>query len=171
MKLSKVERQILVNQFEILSHLRPGSEAHYRQQAEALQNGFDLAIAGIFEYMFDGLSAEDCRRVLNHMDMYSALKNSFGRLNAPSSVTAADVEFEGYDGNHETAFMSYARYLVEHEQRFVELGTSHDGRSNDFNSHSASLDRYDRMFAAWEGLGSAKFQLDEATIRRLVDIR
>lgn len=91
--------------------------------------------------------------VVNTLDMYSFLRDSFERLSpAEQAIVEAEVphassqvQFRGYDGNNELDHRRAARYLVNHLDRFE---TMKDEATS--NSHSPVVEMYARMFEVFE---------------------
>ncbi len=71
------------------------------------------------------------------------------RVDESSSHAAAWLSFAGYDGNNEGRYMSIAHTMVERLDRFSEF----KGIANR-NSHCPSVERYARMYAAFESMRS-----------------
>lgn len=132
MKLTKVERLVLANQYLILSKLSPENAEEYNRVREALEYGYETAYQDAFAArLVDELSVDECMLVIHAMDMYQGIQVAYGRLEDKARIEEQSTLFPGFDGNHETAYMTYARFLVEKEQRFASLKLGSDG----FNSH------------------------------------
>jgi uncharacterized protein YfbU (UPF0304 family) len=91
--------------------------------------------------------------VLNTLDMYSFLRDSYNGLSADDLALVevelpraeGQIRFPGYDGNNETEYLSAARYLVEDLDRFE---TMRDVAT--VNSHFPVVDMYARMYEVFE---------------------
>lgn len=173
MNLSKTDRLLLANQHEILALLEPHFADSHKQVVEALRSGYQSAIDRLFDNVFDGLSREECLEVINVMDLHTALMLSHKNLSPADQATVRvkDLDFLGYDGNDETMFMAYARYLVEHESRFTDLAQLSDGSKNDFNSHYPSRDGYSKMVDAWKALAPNNYMLSVTEVQTIVKLR
>jgi len=147
MEITKKDRLILINQFLILEKLYPEEADYYENHRIALQQGFKLHYPWIVENLSEELDDAQCRRVLDTLDMYRALKFSHEQLGDKSSIDENKIKFPGYDGNNESHHLSYARYFIVDLDRYEELrkGVEYP----DFNSHCEMLGKYDRMQAAW----------------------
>ena len=146
MKLTKVERLLLANQYQILSKLDP-EDASHDMLREALENGYEAAYQDVLSLrILDGLSVDECRFVQEAMDLYWTLQLSYEELEAKAEIEESRTEFTGFDDNHETPYMAYARYLVEKERRFPSLKLSRDP----FNSHTPMLEHYRRQIDLWK---------------------
>lgn len=153
MELTKKDRLILINQFLILEKLYPDEADYYEKHRIALQQGYKLHYPWIVENLWEELDESECRRVLDTLDMYRAVKHSYERLKDKSGIEEHQVEFPGYDGNNESHHLSYARYFIVDLDRYDELRK--DVEYPDFNSHCQMLDKYDRMLARWAKFGKS----------------
>lgn len=91
--------------------------------------------------------------VVDALDMYDFLKESFDRLDAadkaiieaviPNAEVA--IEFPGFDGNNEGRYRTAARFLVNDLDRFSSLKSVADR-----NSHSHMADTYARQYQVFE---------------------
>jgi uncharacterized protein YfbU (UPF0304 family) len=137
MKLTKIERLLLVNQLLILEKLYPESAKAYKQERTALREGYELHYKDLFHLIDDETLSEDqCRDVLDVLEMYRAITFSARKLPPTSKIHEHYyLDFHGFDGNNESALMAYTRYFINDLDRYNELreaGKKHD----DFNSHS-----------------------------------
>jgi uncharacterized protein YfbU (UPF0304 family) len=163
--LNKFERLLLANQYHVLSLLEQSNSAHYEKMQEALENGYESYYEDeIFRWIFDGLSVSECALVIDAMDMYSAIQRSYDALDDKAEIEEGRTKFPGFDGNHETAYMGYARFVVEKEGRFRFLKPYKE----DFNSHTPMLDRYRRMIDNWK-LTSNHYELTQEEIIAILD--
>lgn len=155
MKLTRVERLILANQFEILGLLKPEDAKHYQRRQDAVACGYALEYEWIADHVYEKeFSETDCRFVVDVLSMYDALQ-----LAETSSRTA----FPGFDGNNESSHMAYARHFMnDAPPRFEGLKFAYDG----LNAHMPTLDRYSRMLVAWN-LSGDKHHLSPGDIDRI----
>jgi uncharacterized protein YfbU (UPF0304 family) len=150
MKLTKVERLMLINQLKILEKLYPEEADYYAQHHTALAEGYTLHYSWLFETIFDDLPEEECREVLNVLDMYRAITRAVSSLDDGDSLKEHYLSrFRGFDGNEETKLMAYTRYFIIDLDRYRELRHEDD---DDFNSHSHMLEKYRRMLQVWTTL-------------------
>lgn len=147
MKLSRVERWILSNQFAILVKLYPDEADSYDQMREIVEKGYELHYDWISEHIYEDnyiMTSEECTEVLDILDMFRALKYAYEELTDKSDVDDLWVRFHGFDGNTETKYLGYARFLIDREGRFTNLD-----RGDNLNSHMPVLDIYRRMVQKW----------------------
>ncbi len=107
-----------------------------------MQEGYELHYEWITENLFDGLSSEECKEVLDILDMYSCIKRCYENLEDKTGIDERKTVFNGFDGNNETAQMSYARYFMHDLDRYNEL--QKEGPHPDYNTHFPTLERYRR---------------------------
>lgn len=152
MELSKKERLSFVNQLRILEALYPDDAGYYANQRKALEDGYALHYDWMFEHLSDELSEEQCREVIDILEMFSEIAWGLQKLGEDDELKKHHLaEFPGFDGNNETQLMAYARYFVVDLNRFEILKKSDYPY---FNSHCPMLDTYRAMLARWRGLGS-----------------
>jgi len=165
MELTKVERRLLANQYHILSLLDEDNAEHYDKLRDALQSGYESGYEdAVFGWILDPLPGSESVLVIDAMDMYSAIQRGYEALDDKTGIEEWRTEFPGFDGNHETAYMAYARFVVEKEGRFGSL-KSH---TPDFNSHMPTLDSYRRMIDAWK-LTNDRYELTRDDIIAILE--
>jgi uncharacterized protein YfbU (UPF0304 family) len=169
MTLTRTERWIISNQFHILEILSPKEAQHFANGREALECGYELEYEELCQNIYkegDTLSNEACEEVINILDMFDNLKRCFDALPPKSGIEEGRVKFPGFDGNHETKQMAYARYFCDgRTPRFTDLP-----RANNFNSHMQSLPRYRSMLHEWER-STDKNNLTKDDILRIVSAK
>ena len=149
MELTKTERVILANQYQILALIDKENADAYDAVREALEDNYPLAYEAIFDHFSDGLTTDECGFVNEVLAMYDALQRT----------KVGDTHFPGFDGNNETMHMAYARYIRKREGRFDYLKTG----TPDLNSHFPSIDGYRRMLETWARYSkSYELSADEA---------
>lgn len=167
MDLNKKERVIIANQLKILEKLYPSEARYYANHRKAIEYGFKLHYAWISEHIDDDeMSEEECKEVLNVLDMHRAIAYSYNRIKDQTNLTVDDVKFRGYDGNNETRQFSYTNYFITDLGRFDEL--KFDAEYPDFNSHGTMIGKYRRMLDIWENYPD-KFKLTENQIKELLE--
>ncbi len=148
MKLDKKERLMLVNQFLILEKLYPEEADYYVKHRRALSEGYELHYDWIYEHLFDGLNEEQCKMVLDILDMYSGLHFASEKSTNEEFTKHIWLKFKGFDGNNESAYMGYSRYFMVDLGRFDEL---HYGKKYpDLNSHMPTIPKYKAMLEVWK---------------------
>lgn len=173
-QLSLKERLSLVLQYRILQKLSQDSSDYldYENKINALLNGFELHYNDLFEeFSEETLSTEECRKVLDILEMYRGIIFSFLRISKESSsikLKEDDVRFPGFDGNNETKYWSYAKYFIEDLERYDEIKQFSKG---DYNSHTKTLERYFNMLSSWNKLQPEdRYCMTESQIEELLKL-
>ena len=138
MTLSKIERQMLLNQFLILAKLDPNEAESYSRYAKSLAEGY-TADYDFLGYLSDELDVDQCNFVYAVLGMYQSLSSSWELLSNKDGITLASVTYRGFDGNNETQHMGYSRFVVEDCKKFTYLGIA------DHNSHMEMIPAYELM--------------------------
>lgn len=151
MKLTKLERTILINQLEIRKKLE-GTDHHDRLLTilrEGYSTWYDEAVAGVYE----DVPEPDCDFVLEVLSMYRAIE-----WYKEDSGDALDKEpfskFAGFDGNNEGPLLRFARFEIRGEDKWDEQ-KPHARSTDNFNSHMPMREIYGRMLIAFKALGPA----------------
>lgn len=145
MELTKKDRIILANQFEILKILDEGLREKYEDLIEILRRGYQLFYSQIEELIdSDELPAAECALVLDVLSIYRMVEDY--KTANPQDAGIADHywgRFVGFDGNNEAAYLSFAEFLFK-QNKFEELGPHVP------NSHMPTLQKYRKMVAIWK---------------------
>jgi uncharacterized protein len=168
MKLDKKERLMLSLQFKILESLYPEDKQYYNKHRIAIEDGYELHYDWIVEHLSEGLTNDECKFVLDVLDMYSSFYFSFSNLNEPIKLTIDAIKFHGFDGNNEIMFMSYTNYFIEDLNRYDELKET---TKCDYNSHIRMIPKYKNMLNKWKEFQiSYRHSLTEDQIFELINI-
>ncbi|VTR90985.1 Uncharacterized protein OS=Vibrio sp. AND4 GN=AND4_07959 PE=4 SV=1: YfbU [Gemmata massiliana] len=156
MQLTRTERWILSNQYQILEQLatlrkNDDEVSHYRSAQEALGCGYaneygDLAI-GICEDK-DILSVDECREVIKILGMFNDIQYAYSQLDEANREGISEhfaSEFPGFCGNSEGKQLGYARYFCARPHVFTQLN-----RPDDLDSHAPLLPLYRLMLKVRE---------------------
>jgi len=153
-ELSIYERQVLINQLEILKKLNDDSsdEKDFNNKIEALKSGYELHYQDVFDEISDEtLSYDECREVLNILEMFRGIIFSYNHLKQEQKLlklTTEDVKFDGFDGNNETKQMLYTKYFISDLNRYSEIQKL-CGNDFDYNSHCPKINTYRIMLDIW----------------------
>jgi uncharacterized protein YfbU (UPF0304 family) len=145
LELSPKERVFLANQLRILEALCPEEADGYKRWREAVEGGYSLHYSEGAPWLGSDMSVEDCREVLDILQMFSVLAWSYRELSDKAGIEPHDVKFPGFDGNNESAYLGYADYFINTLGRYDDLKDSGDG----LNSHAPFLEAYRRMLEVW----------------------
>lgn len=162
MTLNKIERLILANQFKVLERLHPHRARKYAEACEILEYGHSLHYDELFQNFTEGLAEEQCREVMDILDMYRALNASYSSVPQDRGDSTGSVLFRGFDGNNETAYMAYAYFLIHKKQVWQELSKV------DLNSHVEMLPRYRAMLRRWNSSAN-RYELTKDEILWITD--
>ena len=166
MKIELKDRIILNNQFKILSALYPLESSYYNNLVKILENGYELHYNELSQNFSDSFTKEKSKFVLDILEMYSIIKLSI--INDKSiEIDPEEVEFKGFDGNHEWEYINYALYFLYDLDRYRELHKESNYRY--YNTHSRTLNRYEKMLEKYKSYGD-KYKLTETQIKELISI-
>ncbi|MCF6808076.1 YfbU family protein [Thiotrichales bacterium 19S9-12] len=141
MKLSKAERLILVNQYELLKHLDQKNEKDYEEKIEIIKSGYEELYPAVASHLHEEFTTEDCQFVWDILNLYRAvhyyMKNNQGKetkiTNHPWS------KFNGFDLDNEAKYFGFTKFIIQNQGRYPELAKI------DLNSHSPRIPKYRRM--------------------------
>lgn len=145
-KLSKKDRLLLRNQYEILSVLKPNYG--YEKYIEMLEYGYEYEY-NFDDIIFESMSIDNCKYVYKILNMFDFLQLSFSKLTNPIKIKEDDVIFNGFDANSniEVGYLGYVRFLIEELNKFNFI------KKIDYNSHAPMIETYDRMYSIYEKIG------------------
>jgi hypothetical protein len=170
--LTDMERLQLRNQYAILEKLDSENAEHWKECQTILERGYTSLYSKVFEPIWAELGYEECRYVMDVLDMHEGLQCSFARLRDKNGVTESDVSFPGFDGNEESHHLCFAERMKE-GTRWKTLATMH---SDDWNSHFPTRQRYKLMLARLKTIedehgAERKYCLSSDEIRDILDLR
>ncbi len=144
MEISKKDRVLLINQYKILSAIKPDESDHYNELIDILENGYEIFYSMIDEWISDEMPSDEGRFVLDILDLYRAIEY-FKRSTKSEAISKNHFSvFAGFDGNNETQYMGFARFLIETQGKFSEQEQYF--RQNDhLNSHMPMVSKYKKM--------------------------
>ena len=143
--MTRVERQLLINQFKLLALLDHVNKLHYNQKIEVLESGH----ASLYENVFSGLDDSSNIAVANEthaiLSMFRHLDDAMARLPA-GQREQFDFRFEGFDANNDPHYF-FAKFIIEKQGLYDE----YVGKV--LNSHSSgTLRKYRAMVARYDAL-------------------
>lgn len=153
MELSDKDRVLLINQYEILSRLDPENEKHYRERIEVLQRGYKIFYSMIDEWIGEEMPEDASRFVLQILTFYRHIE-SYKKKN-PEDREIIDhyyAVFLGFDGNEESNYFGFARFLIEAQGKFPEQ-KPYWQKTDGLNSHAPMVEKYERIIAKWTETG------------------
>lgn len=156
MNLTNPEKLILTMLSDIYEKMGidsdTGIEPEFVKNAIYTDNTWGLSwkYAGLFSDVDD--TPEIVKEVSNFLDMWEFLEEAFDDFSSDEKKALSDkveffgknVKFPGFDGNNESKHRSIALFLVKDLDCFQRF------KSRDLNSHSRSVDAYQRMYQVFE---------------------
>ena len=161
MKLTPFERLSLVNQFKLLAAADPKEKRYYDESIEVLSNGYEIHYPDVFTNIYEGLSEDDCRYVLDVLTMFWMMRYAYDALTDRDGIEPQFLEFAGFDSGNEAALMSYAQWFIERLGQFKDLK-----RPRGFNSPMPTRSLYERMLEAWNA-STDRNRLSKADLIRI----
>jgi hypothetical protein len=149
--ISKANRWILYNQYEILSLLyqitsRSGNSDYYREHQEIIGRGYEWYYSEISQGVEQPMAYGESEEVITILDMFRAIDNACIRGIDCSDIRSYHLKFSGFDGNNETNYYSFARFTIFEKGLFEESKPD----TNDINSHFPMLPKYRKMLVEWK---------------------
>jgi len=153
MQLTDGEKLILIMLSEIHEKLAIPNGIDPKFVRDAIYSGNAWGLKWKYAGIFDSAESPDDVRhdVVNILDMWSFMESSYKDLSNADKTRIeneahpfGDARFSGFDGNNESEYISVARFLIDHLDRFTDF------KGRDLNSHMPSIDRYSRMFLVFE---------------------
>jgi hypothetical protein len=164
------ERLILANQYAILEKLSEDEDdaKHYAQMRTIVQDGLTLEYGDLYSgFEKEELTEQQCNEVIDILDMYRHITDSYEALADKEGLTASGVRFPGFDGNDHLE-SRYAAYVELHldQRKWSEL----QDRKGNLNSHRQMLEKYRLMLAIHKKLKRdsdlSKTQIDQLLYAR-----
>lgn len=165
MELSKKERLMLINQYRILSILNPDGAASYNVRIKMLENGYSLHYDEMVSWLDDGMSREECQEVIDILEMYRCLWQSFRKLKDKKGIRKNDVRFPGFDAKDEEKQLNYAEFVMYSLKRYREFHQRR--RLPNHDSYRPMLGQYRAMISVWRSLGCRKLLTKDEIIQIL----
>ncbi|UGA55951.1 YfbU family protein [Vibrio sp. DW001] len=146
MEMTNAQRLILSNQYYLMSKLRPENEAKYSRLQTIVERGYELQMRELDKH-FGKITEEECREVINIMEMYHAMQESNKMLSEAdrNNVDQRRLQFLGFDIASEHQLVNYVRFLVDSEGLYPQFEKS----DHHFNAQMPMLEKYARMLTTW----------------------
>lgn len=164
--LSIVERQILANQFKILSKIGNDGE-DYETKIEILENGYTEQYYEIFEVDTEEIPIEICEETSQILNMYRRINNAIEKM-TEEEKKACDldiIKFEGFDANNDPHYQ-YMTFMVERMKLWREY------KGEYINSHSSfPLLKYQKMLDYQNYLlDNDQYHMTTEDLENLIDV-
>ncbi|NOI67620.1 YfbU family protein [Vibrio sp. 99-8-1] len=146
MEMTNAQRLILSNQYYLMSQLNPENSNKYKRLQTIVERGYALQMREL-DKEFGKISEDECREVINIMEMYHAMQESYKMLKSEdqSSVDQRRLAFLGFDIASEHQLVNYVRFLVDSEGLYPQF----DKADHHFNAQMPMLEKYRRMLTTW----------------------
>ena len=168
MELTDAQRLILVNQLEILMRLKPTAEEkrRYGRAQHILLNGYEFLYdeANVVGTLSPPVSEAVSKKVYEVFEMFRILDAAIEKLpqGQKSGLPESSLRFSGFDGNHETDYMAFARFLCHEMNLFTEQ------KKSKFNSHCPMVATYNRMLGTFVVV-KKDFDFDESLSKEALE--
>jgi uncharacterized protein len=146
MTLDKKDRLLLINQYKILAALDKNEESYYLELIEILQNGYSIFYSMIDQWVSEDMPEEECRFVLEVLDLYRAIEDVKRSTKDNRLINHTYGIFRGFDGNNESEYLGFCRFLVDNQGKFQEQ-KQYIQKNDGMNSHMPMVSKYRRMLA------------------------
>jgi uncharacterized protein YfbU (UPF0304 family) len=146
MEMTNAQRLILSNQYYLMSQMKPENAAKYSRLQTIVERGYELQMREL-DNQFGKITEEECREIINIMEMYHAMQES-NRMLSDSDRADVDqrrLQFLGFDIASEHQLVNYVRFLVDSEGLYPQF----DKGDHHFNAQMPMLDKYRRMLTTW----------------------
>ncbi len=169
MGLSKKERLILINQYQILKKLYPENLSYFDEIIEILEEGYEIFYDSLFNSIFDEMPIDKSRIVLDILDIYRIIEDYKEKNSKDDDVIKNSWSFfNGFDGNNESEYLGFTRFLIEKQHKFTEQ-LKYKKDTDSFNSHKRiTLSKYKSMIEKWDELGR-KYSLNRDEILEILN--
>lgn len=170
MTLTKFERLSFYNQYEILAALADNEydKERYTKQAEIFFYGYEFEYEDLISGMGEELPSEKSRFVINVLDMYRTLYDSYQQLSDTETqeIDDTDIKFAGFDQQNELELYGYAKFLVETKGAFTEV----QEYNKSLNSHGLgpSISKLHEMIQKLDEINNERFK--EHPARRFLTV-
>ncbi|MEW5676113.1 YfbU family protein [Flavobacterium enshiense] len=164
--LSIVERQILANQFRILSKMESDPQ-DYETKIEILENGYTEQYYEVFDVNTDEIPLEICEETSQILNMYRRINNCIKKLSEKerTELNLEKIAFEGFDVKRDFHFQ-YMTFMIEKMNLWREYRNLYlDSRSR------LSLMKYRKMLEYQNYLlDNDQYDLTKSNLKKLIAI-
>lgn len=165
MEFTKKERLFLIKQNEILKNqlkIMDGLNLNNSKdildysleslniENDVLKNGFSHTNYLFSDYIVGEMSVDECKEILDILNMYRELKSSYGQLDPDDKKEIDKPEFFGFDQNTESIQLNFLKFQINILDHYDDL------KMNEYNSHTSMLTTYRKQLSEWKKLGGVK---------------
>lgn len=148
-QLTLKDRIFLINQYQILKALYPDNSQFYDERIEILEFGYTIFYDEIISLDGDELSQIDCKFVLDILDCYRFIDDYLVATSDEEVRNHPWSYFRGFDGNHETHLLVFARFLIKTQGKFQEQ-LQYLKKNDNLDSHACHRKKYEKMIETWK---------------------
>lgn len=165
MEMTNAQRLILSNQYILMAQMDPANTAKYHRLQTIVERGYGLQMRELNKD-FGCLSEEECRLVIDYMEMHHAMQESYKMLDTDKQVDVDPrrLQFLGFDAATESQLVHYVRFLTEEEGLYPQF----EKAEHNFNSQVPMLDKYQRMLQTWRNC-PRQYHLSATEIQQIVN--
>lgn len=164
MEMTLTQRLILVNQYELMALLDKENAAKYQRYQSIIKGGYKLELKELYG-QFSDLSEDECKTVINTLEMYQALQVSYNNLHNKEDLTAHRLKFLGYCGIREKKYLNYLGFIAdENDKKYRELIECPNG----CDAQTPMWDKYSKMLDVWHKC-PRQFHLSIAEIKQILN--
>lgn len=153
MQLTKLERLILINQYEILKLLDKKHADYYQNKIEILLMGYLILYGDILSIMQEDEPIENGQFVFDILSVYRLIEGY--KFHHPEDREVAGHEwgrFKGFDATDDCAYYSFTKFLIERYDRFEEQKKHLEAAEKEFKPIFGYKGKYARMIRMWKEL-------------------
>ncbi|MDP0495060.1 MAG: YfbU family protein [Verrucomicrobiota bacterium JB024] len=148
-QLTRLERVILVNQYEILSILKPDDSVRYQATIKALREGYTEFYSMAVREVNVDTDKHIQRLVQDVLKIYRAISHIPLETATDTFKNHPLRSFKGFDNtDEEFEYLGFTQFLLQTMRLYTEL---RDGTAamNGFDSHEPMLPKYEAMVREW----------------------
>jgi uncharacterized protein len=165
MHLTKIERLILINQYEIRKALEPNRATYYDEVIEILSRGY----AVLYDEVFPApeMPKSECELVLDVLQMFRAIE-AYKKDHPEDTGVASDrwAHFRGFDGHSEADCLQFTLFQLKVKKQWAEQ-LPYERETDGFNSHSPMKGAYSDMLKVWKS-SEERYPLSGEQIRAIL---
>ena len=152
MNLSKTERLILMNQFKILQKIDNNNKLKHIENFEIIKYGYEREYNNLLNETFelDKLSESDCNEVINILNMYTWLIQTW--INLPEEekkeILKEKILYPGIDSQEKPEKCYYSKFCLKTLNRFSFI--QEHSKNPDFESHYCNYKKLLEMLQTYQ---------------------
>ena len=161
MEISKNERIILYNQFEILKKLSPQEDwliSAYETNQEILLHGYKHEYGLVMEGYNDDLPEDVSHFVWDVLQLYQIFFDSYRKL-TPSEkkeIDVSEIKYYGFDEKSEYQYFRYCHFILERLKRYNDIRVK---GQQEHDARRPTLRKYRHMVETWKQVRTDRYGL------------